>query len=82
MVFSGEVEESGHCADPLTKLGELMATYQPVEVPGLPRFFGGAVGYLGYDIVRFVEELPDQNPRQIDSWDACFMLTERLILLT
>ena len=80
VVCGGQVEESGHCADPLERLRQLMAIYQPVEVAGLPRFFGGAVGYLGYDMVRFVEELPDQNPRQINGWDACFMLTERLLI--
>lgn len=80
-VVSGtEVVQSGQSADPLGKLRELMAVYRPVEVEGLPRFFGGAVGYLGYDMVRFVEELPDSNPRQIDSWDACFMITERLLI--
>jgi len=80
VVFAGQVEQSGQCADPLSKLRELMAVYQPVEVEGLPRFFGGAVGYLGYDMVRFVEQLPDNNPRQIGGWDACFMLTERLLI--
>ena len=80
-VLSGDqVEQSGHCADPLAKLKELMAVYRPVEVEGLPRFFGGAVGYLGYDMVRFVETLPDSNPRQIDGWDACFMFTDRLLI--
>jgi anthranilate synthase component 1 len=33
-----------------------------VEVPGLPRFTGGAVGYLSYDAVRLFEELPDRHP--------------------
>src|SRR5581483_10300751 len=43
---------------PLDRLRELMAGYQPVPVPGLPPFVGGAVGYLGYDTVRYLEELP------------------------
>ena len=80
VLANGVVEQSGNSADPLGKLRELMAEFQPVEVEGLPRFFGGAVGYLGYDMVRFIEDLPDSNPRQIDSWDACFMLTERLLI--
>jgi len=45
-------------ADPLTALGELIGRYQPAPVEGLPRFFGGAVGYVGYDAVRFFERLP------------------------
>jgi len=78
--YAGELEDSGEVDDPLHKLRELMAVYQPVEVEGLPRFFGGAVGYLGYDMIRFIEDLPDTNPRQIDGWDACFMFTERLLI--
>jgi anthranilate synthase component 1 len=80
-VLAGEqIEQCGRCADPLAKLRELMAVYRPVELAGLPRFFGGAVGYLGYDLVRFIEALPDSNPRQINGWDACFMFTERLLI--
>ena len=30
-----------------------IAAYKPVDVPGLPRFYGGLVGYIGYDMVRF-----------------------------
>ncbi|NOY14387.1 MAG: anthranilate synthase component I [Deltaproteobacteria bacterium] len=80
VLADGEIVESGDCADPLNRLRELMAEFQPVELDGLPRFFGGAVGYLGYDMVRFVEQLPDSNPRQVDSWDSCFMFTERLLI--
>ncbi|MDA3904430.1 MAG: anthranilate synthase component I [Desulfuromusa sp.] len=78
--YAGQLEESGQVDDPLRKLRDLMAVYQPVEVEGLPRFSGGAVGYLGYDMVRFIEDLPDANQRQIDGWDACFMFTERLLI--
>ena len=80
VLYAGELEDSGEVDDPLHKLRELMAVYQPVEVEGLPRFFGGAVGYLGYDMIRFIEDLPDTNPRQIDGWDAGFMFTERLLI--
>jgi len=44
--------------DPLAALEELLAAYRPVAVAGLPRFFGGAVGYVAYDAVRFFERLP------------------------
>jgi anthranilate synthase component I len=44
--------------DPLGELDALLKAERPVVVPGLPRFFGGAVGYLGYDVVRYVERLP------------------------
>jgi len=78
--FDGTLEESGKATDPLMKLRELMAAYQPVEIDDLPRFSGGAVGYLGYDMIRFIEDLPDSNPAEINGWDACFMFTERLLI--
>ena len=34
---------------------------QPAEIPGLPRFTGGAVGYLTWDAVRLFERLPDHH---------------------
>jgi anthranilate synthase component 1 len=45
--------------DPLDVLGELLARYRAGHVTGLPRFCGGAVGYMGYDVVRFTEHLPN-----------------------
>jgi anthranilate synthase component 1 len=43
-------------------LAEIMADFHPVAVPGLPRFWGGAVGWIGYDAVRSFEELPARAP--------------------
>lgn len=76
----GCVIQEGDCADPLAELKAFLAPYRPVPIDGLPRFFGGAVGYLGYDMVRFVEELPDANPARIGAFDSCFLLTEKLLI--
>ena len=48
----------------------LMDRYEEVDVPGLPRMTGGAVGYLGYDAVRLVEHLPDAPPDELGLPDA------------
>ncbi len=77
---NGAIIAVGEAADPLAELKRFMEPFSPVAVEGLPRFFGGAVGYLGYDMVRFVENLPDANPRQIGAYDSCFMLTETLLI--
>jgi len=77
---NGEVVSAGEVADPLVELRRFVAAYAPVELPGLPRFFGGAVGYLGYDMVRFVEKLPAQQPAEIGTWDCCFLITENLLI--
>lgn len=41
--------------DPLKLLEAELSGYRPVEVPGLPPFTGGAVGYLGYEFIHSVE---------------------------
>lgn len=66
--------------DPTNCLRGLLAGYVPVEVPGLPRFVGGAVGYLGYDMVRHFEELPTDRPDTIGAWDSFFMITDTLLV--
>jgi len=66
--------------DPLDALKELMARYRPVKLDGLPRFSGGAVGYLGYDMVRFFEELPDSTDDDLDLPDSLFMLADTIVV--
>jgi len=66
--------------DPLGCLKDLMARYRPVEVEGIPRFFGGAVGYVGYDTVRFFEELPDDTEDDLDLPDMFFVITDKILI--
>jgi anthranilate synthase component 1 len=66
--------------DPLTLLQRLLGRYRFVETPGLPRFCGGAVGFFGYDVVRFFEDLPDSNPDELNVDDACFLFTDTLLI--
>src|SRR3954469_425038 len=49
-------------ADPLADLGTLIAAEKPATVPELGQFWGGAVGYFSYDIVRVIEKLPHRPP--------------------
>nr|WP_246551277.1 anthranilate synthase component I [Geobacter hydrogenophilus] len=66
--------------DPLGFVREYLARFRPVEIPGLPRFFGGAVGYLGYDMVRHFERLPTEKPAVIGAWDSCFVITDTILI--
>jgi anthranilate synthase component 1 len=66
---------------PLEHLGRTMRQHPPVVVPGLPPFTGGAVGYLGYDIVRTIESLPNAPPDDRDLPDALLMVTDTLLVL-
>ena len=66
--------------DPLGSLKELMDRYRPVEVEGLPRFYGGAVGYVGYDMVRFFEDLPENTNDDLDLPDMFFVITDKILI--
>jgi len=66
--------------DPLSVLKDELARFRPVEFPWLPRFFGGAVGYIGYDMVRFFERLPDERPRTLDAWESYVVMTDTLVI--
>ena len=66
--------------DPLAALEELMQNYQPVDIEGLPQFHGGAVGYMSYDMVRFVEELPDNTEDELQLPDCFFMIAETILV--
>jgi anthranilate synthase component 1 len=68
-------------ADPLADLDAIMSSHVPAELPGLPRFWGGAVGFFGYDIVRHVERLPNAPPDTLGLPDALFMLTDAILAI-
>ncbi len=63
-------------ADPLADLDRRLRERDPVAVPGLPRFFSGAVGYLGYDAVRYIEQLPDPPADTLGVPEAMFLFTD------
>ncbi len=66
--------------NPVTALRGLLARFQPVAVKGLPRFQGGAVGYLAYDVVRHFERLPQTTRDDLGLPDAVFLLTDNLLV--
>ena len=66
--------------DPLEALRRVLANFHPVAVPGLPRFQGGAVGYLAYDMVRHMERLPRRAHDDLGLPDAVFMLSDTLLV--
>ena len=67
--------------DPLAELQRLMARFRPVELPGLPPFSGGAVGYIGYDAVRFFEPtVGEPPPDQLGLPEMVFMVTDTFLV--
>src|SRR5437867_5698198 len=66
--------------DPLPAVRELLGQFEPVPVPGLPRFQGGAVGYLAYDMVHHMERLPRTTEDDLNLPDAVFLFTDTLLV--
>jgi anthranilate synthase component 1 len=66
---------------PLDHLAATMRRYPPVNLPGLPRFTGGAVGYIGYDVVRSLERLPNAPADDRGLPDAILMVTDTLVVM-
>ena len=66
--------------DPLADLEQLLGRYRSPQLPGLPRFCGGAVGYAGYDTVRYVERLPHAPPDDRSLPDMQFSFYDRMVV--
>ncbi|HEX2091274.1 MAG TPA: anthranilate synthase component I [Longimicrobiaceae bacterium] len=67
--------EGERSADPLGEFDRLVSRHMPAEIPGLPRFWGGAVGFFGYDVIRHIERLPHPPAAGLGLPDALFMVT-------
>ena len=61
-------------ANPLKEIRNRIENVKVASLPGLPPFTGGAVGFAGYDVVRYVEHLPDapEDDRQLDDMSFAF----------
>ena len=80
-VISGQgVEHLPIRTDPLDLLRAILRDFRPAAVEGLPRFYGGMVGFLSYDAVRFFERLPSFAKDDLDLPDALFLLTDTLLI--
>ena len=75
----GKPHEAREVPDPLMAIRELLARYRPVQVKGLPRFSGGLVGYLSYDLVRFFERLPATAADDLGMPDLHLLLADTLV---
>ena len=79
LIHNGQTTVS-HCDRPLERLKALMAEYRPVVDPNLPPFIGGAVGYMGYDVARDFETLPDGNPDTLDLPEMYMILADAMLV--
>lgn len=66
--------------DPLEFLKKIMSKFIAANLSELPRFSGGAVGYLGYDVIRFWEKIPKENPDDLNLPDSLFIFSDTLLI--
>ena len=76
-----QVSEFETADDPLAELQKLMARYRPVAMPDMPRFSGGAVGFMAYDVVRFFEPTIGGSPRDdLQLPETFYFITDTLLI--
>ena len=76
----GSKMEESRTDDPLEDVRRYMGRFKFVPVNGLPRFCGGLVGYFGYEMIRFIENIPDKNPDELGLPDMRLMLTDTILI--
>jgi len=77
----GKVREFEAEGDPLAILEQTMARYRPIAFSELPIFYGGAVGFLAYEMVRFFEpKVPKARIDDLGLPDAYFIVADSLLI--
>ncbi|NSW92494.1 MAG: anthranilate synthase component I [Firmicutes bacterium] len=65
--------------NPVQALSKVLEAYKGAKIPGIPRFNGGAVGYLSYDTVRYYEQLPDSTVDDLGLPESHFMIVDEVL---
>ena len=78
----GRPVETATVDDPLAWIEDFQARYRSPELPGMPRFTGGLVGYFGYDTVRYIEPrlANTDKPDLIGTPDIMLMVSDELVV--
>ncbi|KPJ92015.1 MAG: anthranilate synthase [Gammaproteobacteria bacterium SG8_11] len=82
-VFVGnQLSQQVEVADPLQWIESYHGAFKTPDLPGLPRFTGGLVGYFGYDTIRYIEPRLSQcpNPDNLQTPDIFLMLSEEVVV--
>ena len=78
----GKLVQQTEEQDPLAWIETYHAQFKTPDLPGLPRFTGGLVGYFGYDTIRYIEPRLSQcpNPDTLQTPDIFMMLSEEVVV--
>lgn len=79
-IKNGGVVIETETSDPLNVIKDILSKFRSVDTKGLPRFSGGLVGYIGYDVVKFFERVPDNPKPEIDMPDIFLMLADTVLI--
>ena len=78
-VIPAAARTAAAAGDPLATLDALITGLGTPHLTGLPPLFAGAVGYLGYDVVRFIERIPDTGEDDLGLDDVRLVFPGRLV---
>ena len=65
--------------NPLDILKKYLKKFKGTRQEGLPRFISGAVGYFSYDIIRFFEDIPDNNTDDLNLPESYFIFVDTVL---
>lgn len=78
------IDENGQTSfkavNPLTEIRQRIQSVSVAQLPGMPPFTGGAVGYAGYDVIRYVEHLPNAPEDDRDLADLSFGFYDAMLV--
>ena len=80
IVRDGRIERIELKDDPISYLITILNSLKPVGLPELGKFWGGAVGYIGYDYIRYIEHLPPKREEDLEIPLSIFVIPENIII--
>ena len=79
-IIRGDQVETRVVENPMEEFRKLIESVRVAQLDDLPPFTGGAVGYAGYDVVRYVEDLPDSPPDDRGLSDMAFGFYDSMVV--
>jgi anthranilate synthase component 1 len=79
-IFSDGRKKKSVVGNPLSELENLFVKYSAPKAEGLPRFWGGGVGYFGYDVARHIEKLPNRLKADLQQDDLWFGVYDLILI--
>ena len=75
------VQNENDVSDGLAGVEKVLANYRPVDVPGLPRFTGGALGFVGHEFIHDIEPVVPRPPEdELGTPTVCFIIADELLV--